>query len=249
MLSRTANNFYWMGRYIERANTLSRLLLIQVNEISEDSPEFLSSGWKGIFSSLNIVPPHENLLIDSSTQDDFLLADAYTLLDYLTFETYHQGSILSYLEKARENAHQNQDKISDLVWSHINKSYLNLKSSHLKDIWPGKITGLYKNILEFSYLFYGLVQDSLYQDKGAYFIELGKNIERFQNTVSIFENHLRLLIMTHKEEQDDLTGLLLRCGAFSNYKQVYSLNINFRKAIDFLIYNPHFTRSLEFCYR
>ena len=238
-----------MGRYIERANTLARLLSVQINEIPEDSSDFVSSSWKGIFSSLNIIPPNETLLIDSSTQDDFLLADAYTLLDYLTFETHHQGSILSCLEKARENARQNQEKISVLVWPHINKSYLKLKSSHLQDIWPDKITGLYKDILEFSYLFYGLVQDSLYQDMGASFIELGKNVERFKNTAGIFENHLRLLVMVHKEEQDDLVGLLLRCGAFNNYKQVHSLNINFRKAIDFLIYNPHFTRSLEFCYR
>ena len=248
MLSRVAGNFYWMGRYIERANALSRLLLVQVNEIPEDSPDFVSSSWKGIFSSLNITPPNDSLLMDSSTKDDFLLADAYTLLDYLTFETHHQGSILSYLEKARENARQNQEKISVLIWPHINKSYLKLKSSNLQDIWPDKITELYKEILESSYLFYGLVQDSLYQNIGADFIELGKNVERFQNTASIFENHLRLLIMAHKKEQDDLVGLLLRCGAFNNYKQVHSLDMNFRKVIDFLIYNPHFTRSLEFCY-
>ena len=250
MLSRVANNFYWMGRYIERASCMSRLLLIQLNEMSEDSPDFISAGWKGLFDSLKIPNLKEDFLSgeknESSASDDFLLADAYTLVDYLTFETHHRGSILSCLELARENARQNQEKITRLVWPHINKTYLRFKEMDLKDLWPDKIVDLYKDILGFSYLFYGLVQDSLYQDEAVHFIQIGRYLERFQNTASIFESHISAM-MARKEDEEDLIGLLLRCGAFDNYRQLHSLDLKLRKVTDFLLHSPAFASSLKFC--
>ena len=248
MLSRVANNFYWMGRYVERASCISRFLLVQMNEIPEDSPNFVSVSWKGIFDSLKIPMFKDSTMIvgEEKVSDDFLLADAYTLVDHLTFETYHPWSILSCLTFARENARQNQGKISSLMWPHINKTYLRVKQISLKDLWPDKIIDLYKNILDFSYLFYGLTQDSLYQDEAVHFIQTGQYLERFQNTASLFENHIRS-IMSHKEEEEDLIGLLLRCGAFDNYRQIHSLNLKFRKVTDFLLYNSCFSGSLQFC--
>lgn len=235
---------------MERINSLSRLLTVQISEMSEDSPDFVSSSWKGIFSSLNIQPLDHSFEIDTTKMsDDFLLADAYTLVDYLTFETHHENSILAYLQKIRENARQNQEQINHLIWPHINKKYLEIKNIELQDIWPDKILSFYKDTLEFTYLFYGLIQSSFYQDAGFHFIELGKNIERFQNTARIFETHLQLLMMTDKKEHDDLIGLLLRCGAFHSYRKVHSLQLDFRKVIDFLLYDSHFPFSLRFSYQ
>jgi len=254
MLSRVANNFYWMGRYVERVKCLSRLLLIQMNEMPEDSLDFVSISWQMIFDSLKIPKYQKDNLFNSKEQktdivsDDFLLADAYTLVDYLTFETYHPNSVLSGLKFARENARQNQGKISRMLWPHINKNYLRVKEISLKDLWPNKIIDLYKDILEFSYLFHGLTRDSLYQDEAVHFIHIGEYVERFQNTASLFESHIRLM-MSHKEEEEDLIGLLLRCGAFDNYRQVHSLDLKFRKVMEFLLYNPCFSGSLQFCNR
>ena len=249
MLSRVADNFYWMGRYMERANCLSRLLLIQIQEMPEDTPDFLSASWKGIFYSLKI--PHEGgFLIDekepANSSDDFLLADAYTLIDYLTFETYHSGSILSCLEYARENARQNREKITGFMWPHINKTYLRVKKTNLQGLWPDKVINLYKDILESVYLFYGLVEDSLYQNEAVYFIQMGRYLERFQNTTSLIESHIQLM-MSRKEEEEDLIGLLLRCGALDHFRQVYSLDLKFRKVIEFLFYDSNFSGSLKFC--
>ncbi len=251
MLSRVANNFYWMGRYVERANCISRLLLVQINEMPQDSPDFVAAGWKGIFDSLKIPGLDGDFLSkeieESPLADDFLLADAYTLVDYLTFETHHPGSILSCLEFARENARQNQEKMTSLMWPHINKTYLRLKKLSLKDLWSDKIIDLYKDIQEFCGLFYGLAQDSLYQDEAVSFIQIGRYLERFQNTASIFENHLSLITRVQKEEEEDLIGLLLRCGAFDNYRQVHSLDLTLRKVTDFLLYASGFSSSLNFC--
>ena len=250
MLARTASNFYWMGRCIERASCLSQLLIVQMTEIPEDSFDFISAGWEGIFDRFNIAGFKKDFLPnqvkEGETSDDFLLADAYTFVDFLTFETHHSGSILSCLSFARENARQSQEKITKLIWPHINKTYLQAKDMQLKDLWPHKIIDFYKDILKFSYSFYGMTQDSLYQNESVHFIQIGRFLERFQNTTSVFENHIRLMI-NQKEEEEDITGLLLRCGAFDSYRQLYSLDLTFRNTIDFLLYSDRFSSSLRFC--
>ncbi len=250
MLSRVASDFYWIGRYVERSHCISRLLLVQIEEIPEDSPDFVSASWQGLFRSLRVQSLGENLLSsndkNNKISDDFLLADAYTLVDYLTFETYHQGSILNCLEFVRENARQNQATIPKSMWPPINKIYLRVKSLDLQNLWPSKIIDLYKDILEFSYLFSGLVQDSVYQNEVVHFIQIGRYLERFQNTVALFESHIHFLL-GHKEEESDLMGFLVRCGAFDNYRQVYSLDLTLSKVTEFLLHSPGFTGSLRFC--
>lgn len=234
---------------MERTRCLSRLLLVQIQEMPEDSPGFLSASWKGLFYTLKIPILKGGFLVDekesSELSDDFLMADAYTLVDYLTFESHHKGSLLSYLERTRENARQNREKITSLMWPHINKTYLNVKNQHLEDLWPDQMIDFYKSILEAVYFFYGLVEDSLYHNESFFFIQMGRYLERLQNTSGIIESHVRFML-NHKEEDSDLPGLLLRCEAFDNYRQTHSLDFRFRKVINFLFYDSNFSGSLVF---
>lgn len=251
MLSRVAGNFYWMGRYVERAKQISCLLLTQLNEMPEDSPDFISASWQGIFEILGVQENYkENLLFsnseNSSVTGDFLLADAYTVVDYLSFETHHPHSLLSCLSFVRENARQSREKIPSLMWPHINKTYLRFKEMSLKELWPYKILDLYKDIMEFSSFFQGLGKDAFYQDETAHFIRLGSYLERFQNVSAVFINHL-LLAMRYKTEEKDLIGLLLRCSALDNYRQQRAFHLKLRPVSDFLIYSPKFPGSLKFC--
>ncbi len=247
MLSRVANNFYWMGRYIERASTIARLLLVQISEMPEDSSDFVSASWKGIFDSFKLSDLKKSFLPEpkgeKSVSDDFLLADAYTLTDYFTFETHHPVSIYSCFKWARENAIQNQD-IARSIGLSIHKTYLKLEKTSLKELWPDKMADFYKNILEFSWLFHGLIKDRLYQGLAFHFIHLGIYLERLQNQASIFENHIRLMIQ-HKEEEEDVISLLLRLSALESYRQIHSLDLTLPKVADFLIY-AQFPHSLKF---
>jgi len=257
VLSRVAYDFFWMGRYVERASCISRLLLIQMNEIPEDTSEFVSASWEGLFKSLRLSNVDQSLISSddrlgssndskSKASDDFLLADAYTLVDHLTFETYHQGSILNCIECVRERARHNQAVLPKSMWLPINKMYLRMKSLNLQDLWPHKVIDLYQEIMEFSVLFYGLVEDSFYQNESVHLIQMGRYTERFQIQVSIFEHHIHILF-GHKEEELDLIGLLIRCGAFDNYRQIHSLDLTLPKVIHFLLYSLQFTGSLKFC--
>ena len=48
MLSRVAESLYWMARYIERAEDLARLLMVNFNALLDSQPGDAQQGWQSI---------------------------------------------------------------------------------------------------------------------------------------------------------------------------------------------------------
>ena len=246
MISRVADNLYWMARYMERAKFISQLLNVQVNQLSEDSSQTLSLGWYWIFKSFDISPPGGDLL-DSNPKnsDDFCLADAYTLADYLTFEKEQPVSVLSCFQMARENARQSREQISNPMWSQLNRAYLNMKDSKMPDIWPHKISDFYSNTINSIHLFYGLSDNTLYKGEGFNFLQLGRFMERLQQTASLLETHIKFII-GWKEGEKELISLLLYCDAFDFYRQIHNLDTKLSHVVNMLLGHPEVPCSLYF---
>ena len=246
MISRVASHLYWMTRYLERAKYISQLLNVQVNQLSEDSSHTLSLGWFWIFKSFDISPPGGDLLGNNpQDSDDFCLADAYTLVDYLTFEREQPVSILSCLQMARENARQSREQISGPMWSQLNRAYLQLEASKMLDIWPHKMSDFYTDVMNSSYLFYSLADNTLYKGEGFGFLQLGRFLERLQQIVSLLETHIKFII-GWKEGEKELISLLLYCDAFGFYRQVYTLDMKLSNVIQLLLSHPEVPCSLYF---
>ena len=89
MLSRSAEDLYWMGRYLERAQHLSCLLRVQTETLVDRPVDEIHFGWLRMYGSLDRQPPVGSL--ELLGQDDYSLADSYTLADDLTFERSQSG--------------------------------------------------------------------------------------------------------------------------------------------------------------
>ena len=110
MLSRSAEGLYWMGRYLERARHLSRLLQLQTAALVDRPVREIYFGWSRIYTSAGRAPPGGTLEI--SDDDDFILADSFTLADDMTFERSNPGSVWQCFWMGRENARQMRNRIS-----------------------------------------------------------------------------------------------------------------------------------------
>ena len=84
LLSRNAQGLYWMGRYLERAAHLCRLLRLQAEALVDRPIREIYFGWSRIYMSLSRQPLGGSIELLGS--DDYTLADSYTLADDLTFE-------------------------------------------------------------------------------------------------------------------------------------------------------------------
>ena len=133
MLSRSAQGLYWMGRYLERARHLSRLLQLQSEALVDRPVREIYFGWRRIYACVGRAPPGGSLEV--SDDDDFILADSFTLADDLTFERSNPGSVWQCFWMGRENARQMRNRISGEMWTSLNLSYLRIQKMRIQDIW------------------------------------------------------------------------------------------------------------------
>ena len=119
MLSRTADNLYWLSRYVERAEYLARILeatrrltdlpLTYVGESNEWESAVATAGCGHAFYS------------------NYKEANADNVTDFLAFSTANSSSIRSCFENARNNARAVRTALTVEMWDAINGTWLELQ--------------------------------------------------------------------------------------------------------------------------
>jgi uncharacterized alpha-E superfamily protein len=126
MLSRVADNLYWMSRYMERAQHTARLLDAALGFMLDQSPQLIERRWKRTLRSLHVREPrapHPDEVFDGAN------IDAYALAHRLAFDANNDVSIFSCVRAARENARQVREEISGEMWECLNRLYLRVREA------------------------------------------------------------------------------------------------------------------------
>ena len=178
MLARSAHGLYWMSRYLERAKHLCRLLRLQSEALVDRPIREIHLGWNRIYSSAGRHPPIGGIVILDN--DDYMLADSYTLADDLTFERTNPDSVWSCFAAGRENARQMRQCISYEMWTSLNLAYLRIQEIAIQDIWAASPESFYSGVVAEIDTFSGVAADTMYRDEGWQFMQLGQVIERAQ---------------------------------------------------------------------
>ena len=241
MLARSAQGLYWMGRYLERAQHLCRLLRLQVEALVDRPVEEIHYGWSRIYAGLGRQPPGGDLGTGGS--DDYVLADSYTLAGDLTFERSNPDSVRRCLGLGRENARQMRNCISAEMWTCLNLSWLRIRDLGIEDIWKVSPESFYAETTREIDTFTGVAEATMYRDEGWRFMRIGRFIERAQ-LLSAF-----LLAQLAEREQGGTsdtgwTSLLHSCQAFDTYKRSYSVEVQADRVLDLLVTDPLLPGSL-----
>ena len=249
MLSRNAQGLYWMGRYLERAEYLCRLLRLQVEALVDRPIREIHFGWSRIYSSLNRHPPGGSLELLGREEDDplgdsYALADSYTLADDLTFERSNPDSVFSCFAMGRENARQVRNRISAEMWSCLNRAYLQLQDMTIQKIWKVSPENFYVATARDIDAFNGVAEVTMYRDEGWRFWRLGRAIERAQSSSSLFLAQLEAGRRTDGSLVEDWTSLLHFCQAFDAYNRKYSVDVQPDQVLDLLVTDPLLPGSL-----
>ena len=231
MLARSAQGLYWMGRHIERAEHLCRLLRLQIETLVDRPLREIHHGWRRIYLSLGRRPPPDGREFEPHTDDDLTLADAYALADDLTFEKSHQSSIWSCFANGRENARQIRNCISEEMWTCMNLMYLHLKGLRIEDIWRPSPENFYAETARGIDTFTGVARTTMYRDRSWWFMQLGRFIERAQLTSSLLRAQLTLQSVKQEELPADWLSLLRLYQALDTYKRHYSTKIESAKVL------------------
>ena len=119
MLSRTAENLYWLARYMERAETMARLLEVGYRMALMPSA---GEGYRNEWASL-VAAAGSSEGFEAKFGEAFRQRDVET---WLFFDRENPSSVVSCIETARQNGRAVRTALTTEMWDALNGAYLEL---------------------------------------------------------------------------------------------------------------------------
>ncbi|AFZ35917.1 protein of unknown function DUF403 [Stanieria cyanosphaera PCC 7437] len=240
MLSRVADSIYWLNRYIERAENVARFVDVNLN-LMLDLPPGMTQQWQPLVSITGDVE-----LFKARYGE----ANAKNVIQFLTFEENYPNSIISCLQKARENARSIREIISSEMWEEVNSFYLMVKEAS-----PGKpfdaLPYFFNQVKMASHRFAGVMDATMTHNEGWHFGQMGRLLERADKTTRILDVKYFVLLPSAEWvgtplDQIQWISLLKSASAYEMYRKCQH-RITPTCVAEFLILNRQFPRSIYFC--
>jgi uncharacterized alpha-E superfamily protein len=243
MLSRTADHLYWMSRYVERAESLARLVDAHYRmSLLPHSPETLAESLLSTMKALHMEEPY---------RETHAAIEPSAVFEFISLDRDYSGSIYSCLRIARENARAVRGSLTSELWETLNSTWLDARSQVARRPSSVDIGQFVEWVKERSHLTRGVTIGTMMRDEAFHFTRIGTFLERGDSTARILTAH-----------QGDLEpgadagvvpdpyqwSVLLRAlSAFEVYRRVYRDVITPSRVAQLLILRDDMPRSLLRC--
>ncbi|HEY9345661.1 MAG TPA: alpha-E domain-containing protein [Inquilinus sp.] len=243
MLSRTADSLYWLGRYIERAENLARILEVADRmTLTPNSGSARQDEW------------HSAVVI-SGCQEGFYKtherATPAAVVDYIARSPDNPASIRSCLQLARTNGRAVRAALTRPMWETLNATWLDLDSKEVL-IASGDLRDFLEWVKERAMLFHGAVAVTMLRDDAHIFLQLGTMLERADSTARLLDVKYHVLLPADEEVGGGLdfyqwAAVLRGASALGSYAYLYRDGIKPWQVGELLILRPEMPRSLVGC--
>jgi uncharacterized alpha-E superfamily protein len=245
MLSRTAENIYWLARYVERAENIARLLdvALRMSAVPQESSD-IANEWR-------------SAIIASGCEEGFFASHEHAtpeeVIHYLTRDRKNPSSIISCFAAARSNARTVRTALSISAWEAINATWLELAELGDRDFSPENLGKFLDWIKERSLLFGGAVVSTMMHNDGYWFNRVGALIERADSTARILDVKYHVLLPEYETVGGTIdfyqwATILRSVSALRAYHWVYRDRVKPWLVAELLILKPEMPRSLAYCY-
>jgi uncharacterized alpha-E superfamily protein len=245
MLSRTADNLYWLSRYTERADLVARILDASTRIASLPSS---FGGERNEWESAVAVAGDPELF-----RELYSATNEHTVRDFLAFSPDNPSSIRNCIETARNSARAVRTALTTQMWEVINSAWLELGRFKNADMTREEFTSFLDWVKGVSLTFDGSAYRTMLRRDTYWFTRLGYAIERADNTARILDVKYQLLLPATERVGGSLdyfqwTTILREVSALTAYHWVYRESVKPWLVADLLILNPQMPRSLASCY-
>ncbi len=244
MLSRTAENLFWIGRYLERAETKARLL--EVGARTALLPN-IGGGYRNEW---------ESILAASGTAQAF--AEKYgdvvqrNIESHMFFDQDNPSSVASCITAARENGRIVRTALTGQVWDALNSAFQELKEMQRTERSALPLRDLTEWTMRTTALIRGAIAASQLRNDGFHFMHLGLVLERADSTARLLDVKYYVLLPEVSYVGSGLDNyqwmtLLRSLSSFRAFSWAYGGEITAQKIAHFLILNRQCPRSLLTC--
>ena len=242
MLSRVAENVYWMCRYIERAENIARVVAVTAN-LQLDLPRGVTPGWKPLIDVTGAHTMYEARHKDYGERQvvRFLLGDPDS-----------PSSVRCCLRSARESCRTVRDILPREAWQYLTELQLYIDENLNSGLTRSGRYAFLDRIIRSCQMTVGLLGSVMTRDISYQFLRLGRNLERADMTT-------RFIDMSPSVRQSpkgpDLASLetvqwvnvLGALSAYHMYRRKLRSQVQREQVLWFLFKDDEFPRSFMHC--
>lgn len=257
MLARIAQELFWLGRDITRAEHTARILdgAFHADVAGAGDEAGMALSWEGVLATIGAkpaapddpptaehrLPGYEEQSVPPETQARALRRGEVARL--LTLDTDSPASVVSCVARARERGRTMRDVISTEMWEALNSFYLLLGRYDLQAALQTGPYSFYQEVKENCALFWGLLDRTLLRDEGRAFLEAGGRIEEADMVLRM----LRVAIPEGSLEdgyETEALALLHAVGGFQAYRRAVRVAPTVGPVVRFLLFDSAYPGSV-----
>jgi uncharacterized alpha-E superfamily protein len=245
MLGRTANDLFWLSRYIERAENMARLIeagyrIALLPRAGDDR----NQEWASTLESAGCAQQYKAKHGALNTRN---------VVDFLLFDAGNPSSIHTCLATARRNARAQRTALTREMWESLNGSWLEFQTIRPETLRPDALPRILDWIKERSAGYRGALLNTILRNDTFFFSQLGTFLERADNTARILDVKYYVLLPSTSMigsgvDSAQWEAILRSVSAHRSYRWVYKDSYRSWRIADYLILNRAMPRSLRACY-
>ncbi|MGJ3231616.1 MAG: alpha-E domain-containing protein [Oceanicaulis sp.] len=241
MLSRYAEHAFWLGRYIERAENLARLLAVTEGFAAGDDD---AAAWRSVLNTFDDLPGFEKTGRKLT---------GLNVVRWYFIDRANPNSIVSALAMARENARALRHISPIESWKQINMLYGAAADLKARQVTLPKLSQLCETVRLGCLTHQGMVDGTWYRDEAWLFHRLGSELERADQTTRLLDVKYYQLKSAGADEEDGFAppdivwwnSLLRSASSYHAFRRRHSLSAGPAEAAAFLLFDPDCPRSVK----
>lgn len=237
LIARFGWNIFWLGRYLERAEALARIL--DINETyARDKPE--GPDWARV---LELYGDEDRFL---ETHEK---ADAAAVSNFYVLDQGNPTSIAYAVAEARQNARSVRHLISTEMWTHLNMFHYSLSGLTQRDLRMNNLSRVCTDVKQSCQTFEGIAEGTFFRGEAWCFYQLGKYLERADQTTRLLDMGYDRISDSAAEGRDSVhwSVLLRSVAGYHAFRSLYPAGSSPADIVRFLMYDREFPRAVALC--
>lgn len=241
--SRVADNLFWLGRYVERAENTARLARTALEALTSGTEQGGAPEMTPLLRAMAVMGHLESAAIAGPDRPPSF-DDLERALVELLMDEAQPKSLAFILSRTRSLSRMVRDRLSSDTWRILNRLDRHLHGAGGTPVTHtgealSVLDGLIINLAAFS----GVSMENMSRGQGWRLLDMGRRIERAQHLVDLLG---ATLVSPVKEEAPLLEGLLRIADSFITYRARYLSRVQTSDLLELLLIDETYPRAVGF---